>query len=119
MVAELERIAAAHDEKDLVACFTHGDIIRLAVAHFLGMPLDVFQRLAANPASVSVISIDKKGRPFVAHVNQVLAFEFKEEKTDPAGGRASPEPPHPGGNPEAPAIAIPSQPAGNGTRLPS
>lgn len=92
-VAEIEGIAAAHEEKDLVACFSHGDIIRLAVAHFLGMPLDVFQRLAANPASISVVSIDKKGRPFVAHVNQVLTFEFKQEKaeseasSDPAGGK--------------------------------
>ena len=64
-MAEIERIAAAHEEKDLVACFSHGDIIRLAVAHFLGVPLDVFQRVAANPASISVIHIDKKGRPFV------------------------------------------------------
>ena len=86
-VAEIERIAAAHEERDLVACFSHGDIIRLAVAHFLGMPLDLFQRLAANTASISVIHIDKKGRPFVAHVNQVLAFEFKQEKPDPAGGK--------------------------------
>lgn len=95
-VAEIERIAAAHDEKDLVAIFSHGDIIRLAVAHFLGMPLDVFQRVASNPASISVISIDKKGRPFVAHVNQVLTFEFKQEKAeekviDPAGGRTEVE----------------------------
>jgi probable phosphomutase (TIGR03848 family) len=86
-VAEVERIAAAHDEKDLVACFSHGDIIRLVVSHFLGVPLDLFQRVAANTASISVIHIDKKGRPHVAHVNQVLSLEFKEEKPDPAGGR--------------------------------
>lgn len=86
-VAELDRIAAAHDEKDLVACFSHGDVIRLSVAHYLGMPLDVFQRLAASTASISMIHIDKKGRPFVAHVNQVLTFEFKQEKPDPAGGK--------------------------------
>lgn len=88
VVAEIERIAAEHEEKDLVACFTHGDIIRLAVAHFLGVPLDLFQRVGANPASISVIHLDKKGRPFVPHINQVLNFEFKqEEKPDPAGGR--------------------------------
>jgi probable phosphoglycerate mutase len=86
-VAEVERIAAAHEERDLVALFSHGDIIRLLVAHFLGVPLDLFQRVASNPASISVVHLDKKGRPFVAHVNQVLAFEFKEEKADPAGGK--------------------------------
>ncbi|MBE0695844.1 MAG: hypothetical protein IH586_02880 [Anaerolineaceae bacterium] len=31
--------------------------------------------------------IDKKGRPHLAHMNQVLSFEFKEEKPDPAGGK--------------------------------
>lgn len=87
VVAEIERIAAAHEEKDLVATFSHGDIVRLAVSHFLGMPLDLFQRLAANPASISVIHFNAQGRPFVSHVNQVLNFEFKEEKADPAGGK--------------------------------
>lgn len=87
VVAEIERIAAAHEEKDMVACFSHGDIIRLAVSHFLGVPLDLFQRVGANPASISMIHIDKKGRPFIGHVNQVLSFEFKEEKPDPAGGK--------------------------------
>ena len=87
VVAEIDRIAAAHEEKDMVACFSHGDIIRLAVSHYLGMPLDVFQRIAASTASISLIHIDKKGRPFIGHVNQVLSFEFKEEKPDPAGGK--------------------------------
>lgn len=87
VVAEIERIAAAHEENDLVATFSHGDIVRLAVAHFLGVPLDLFQRLAANPASISVVHFNAKGQPFIAHVNQVLNFEFKQEKPDPAGGK--------------------------------
>jgi probable phosphomutase (TIGR03848 family) len=85
-VAEIERITAENDEKDLVACFSHGDIIRLLVAHYLGVPLDLFQRVASSTASISVIHLDKNGRPHVAHVNQVLSLEFKQEKPDPAGG---------------------------------
>ena len=88
-IAEVERIAAAHDEKDMVACFSHGDIIRLLMAHFLAVPLDEFQRVGANPASISVVHVAKKGRPFVAHMNQVLSFEFKEDKPDPAGGKTA------------------------------
>lgn len=90
-VAEVERIAAAHEEKDMVACFSHGDIIRLVVSHYLGVPLDLFQRVAANPASISVIHLNKKGQPMVVHVNQVLELEFKEEKPDPAGGKTGVE----------------------------
>jgi probable phosphomutase (TIGR03848 family) len=86
-VAEVERIAAAHEEQEMVACFSHGDIIRLLAAHFLGVPLNLFQRVAANTASITVVHIDKKGRPHVAHLNQVLNFEFKQDKPDPAGGR--------------------------------
>lgn len=89
VIAEIERIAAAHEEGDLVAAFSHGDIIRLAVSHYLGVPLDLFQRVGANPASISAVHIDKKGRPFVAHVNQVLALEFHQQKADPAGGKTA------------------------------
>lgn len=88
-VAEVERIAAAHEEQDLVACFSHGDIIRLTVAHFLGVPLDLFQRVAANPASITAIHLNKKGQPMILHMNQVLALEFKQEKADPAGGKTA------------------------------
>jgi probable phosphoglycerate mutase len=87
VAAEVERIAAAHTENDLVAAFSHGDIIRLAVAHFLGVPLDLFQRIGASTASISVIHFDKKGRLFLPHINQVMALSFHEEKADPAGGK--------------------------------
>jgi probable phosphomutase (TIGR03848 family) len=89
--AEVDRIAAAHEEGDLVACFSHGDIIRLLIAHYLGMPLDLFQRVSASTASITVVHIDKKGRPHLAHMNQVLSFEFREEKPDPAGGKMAGE----------------------------
>jgi probable phosphoglycerate mutase len=55
-VAEIERIALAHPD-DLVAVVTHADVVRLALAHFLGMPLDGLQRLVVDPASVSVIGL--------------------------------------------------------------
>ncbi|NLG95925.1 MAG: MSMEG_4193 family putative phosphomutase [Chloroflexi bacterium] len=85
--AEIDRIVAAHEEKDLVACFSHGDVIRLLLAHYLGMPLDLFQRVAASTASISVIHFDKKARPHILHMNQVLTLEFKQEQPDPAGGK--------------------------------
>ncbi len=88
-IAEVERIAAAHEENEMVACFSHGDVIRLLMAHFLAAPLDEFQRVASNPASISVVMLPKSGRPFVQHMNQVLVLEWKEEKADPAGGKSA------------------------------
>jgi len=43
-----------------VALFTHSDTIRLAVAHFLQMPLVAYHALVADPASVSVLYYAQK-----------------------------------------------------------
>lgn len=42
------------------AVFTHGDVIRSAVAHFAGIPLDLFHRLEIAPASVSVVVVSEQ-----------------------------------------------------------
>jgi probable phosphomutase (TIGR03848 family) len=55
IIQELEAIAGCHEPKDMVACVTHSDPIKLAVAYFLGMPLDTFQRLSVAPASISAL----------------------------------------------------------------
>lgn len=54
-----------------VAC-THGDVIKAVVADAYGMHLDAFQRVTADPASVSVIRYTEL-RPFVLHVNHTGA----------------------------------------------
>jgi len=59
-VAGIERIVAAHP-KGNVAAFSHGDVIKAIVAHFVGMPLDSFQRLIVAPASVTVLGIGPFG----------------------------------------------------------
>jgi probable phosphoglycerate mutase len=54
MVAEIESLRAEFpDPKDIVLCFSHADPIKLAVAHYLKMPLDDFQRLVINPTSLT------------------------------------------------------------------
>jgi probable phosphomutase (TIGR03848 family) len=57
VVAEIERIAKRH-RRGRVAIATHGDIARMAVAAFAGAPLDEFQRIVIDTASVSVITLD-------------------------------------------------------------
>jgi len=59
-VAGIERIIAAHP-KGNVAAFSHGDVIKAIVAHFVGMPLDSFQRLIVAPASVTVLGMGRFG----------------------------------------------------------
>lgn len=54
-----------------VAC-THGDVIKAVLADALGTHLDAFQRITADPASMSVIRYTEL-RPFVVHVNHTGA----------------------------------------------
>jgi probable phosphoglycerate mutase len=54
MVAELENIAAASPDAT-VAVFSHGDVIRAAVLHYLGMPLDFYDRIQIDPAAITVL----------------------------------------------------------------
>lgn len=75
-VNEIEKICADHP-KEMVAVFSHGDIIKLLLAHYLGMPLDMFQRLAVNTASVSVLQ-RVNGVPLVLKMNETTAVVKKE-----------------------------------------
>jgi probable phosphomutase (TIGR03848 family) len=67
-VAELDAIAAEHP-KATVAIFTHADVVRLALAHYAGMHLDLLQRLVVDPASISVVSTGG-GVPRLVKVNE-------------------------------------------------
>jgi len=62
------RLADEHGSDVLWVACTHGDVIKAVVADALGTHLDSFQRITADPASVSVIRYTTL-RPFVIHVN--------------------------------------------------
>jgi len=55
-VAFLERVRSERPA-GVVALVSHGDLIRGVVAHVAGIPLDLFQRIAIDPASMSVVEI--------------------------------------------------------------
>jgi probable phosphoglycerate mutase len=61
LVAEIETLCARHKPKDYIAVVGHADPIKLIIAHFVGLPLDLFQRLAVETASVSTLVINKRG----------------------------------------------------------
>ena len=61
-------LAEQHGGDALWLACTHGDVIKAVVADALGMHLDSFQRITADPASMSVIRYTPL-RPFVVHVN--------------------------------------------------
>ena len=61
IVAEIDALCAKHKSpKATIACVFHSDPIKLALAHYTGIPLDLFQRMVIYPASFSVIALDEK-----------------------------------------------------------
>jgi probable phosphoglycerate mutase len=66
-VGAIERIAKRH-RRGSVLVATHGDIARIVLAHFAGVPLDEFQRIVIDTAAVSVVLLGGD-RPFVVLVN--------------------------------------------------
>lgn len=66
-LTEIEKIAEEHP-KGKVCCVSHGDVIKLIAAHYLGVHIDLFQRIVIGPASVSVISLTSHG-PYILGLN--------------------------------------------------
>jgi probable phosphomutase (TIGR03848 family) len=62
------RLSDEHGGDALWVACTHGDVIKALIADAYGIHLDGFQRVTADPASVSVIRYTLL-RPFVLHVN--------------------------------------------------
>ncbi len=74
-VEAVEHISREHAKrKGLVACVSHGDVIKLIVAHYLGMPLDLFQRLAVSTASITTLRLGR-GQPALVKLNDTGPFE--------------------------------------------
>ena len=57
MVNELEALCQQHTRKEIIACVSHADPIKLAVAYYLGLPLDHFQRLSVSPGSITALQL--------------------------------------------------------------
>ena len=68
IVRAVEALCSAH-AGGVVVCFSHADPIKAAVAHALGTPLDLFQRIVISPGSVSAISFVEGQDPAVHMVN--------------------------------------------------
>jgi probable phosphoglycerate mutase len=67
-ITAVETLAAEHGD-DVVVAVSHADIIKAVAAHYLGMPLDTFQRLIVQPASITTIILHERHPPMIAGLN--------------------------------------------------
>ncbi|MFI7578599.1 MSMEG_4193 family putative phosphomutase [Micromonospora sp. NPDC049497] len=64
------RVTAEHGPEAVWLACSHGDVIKAIVADALGVHLDLFQRIVADPASVTAIRYTPL-RPFLVRLNDV------------------------------------------------
>jgi probable phosphomutase (TIGR03848 family) len=82
VVTAIDRLARRHRTGSIMIA-THGDIVRIALAHYLATPLDDFQRIVIDPAGVSVVLLGA-ARPHVLLVNDTGGLQrFRTEHTAP------------------------------------
>jgi probable phosphoglycerate mutase len=53
----------------MIIVTSHADLIKLVLAHYLGVHLDLFQRIAIAPASVSILNLMPNGMVQVLRLN--------------------------------------------------
>lgn len=76
VVRVLEDILQKYNKpQEIVAVVFHADPIKLAVSHFLGLPLDHFQRLGCDTGSLTALHTSKSGA-YLLKLNQRPPFEF-------------------------------------------
>ena len=56
----LDQIIDSLNDDDNVIIVSHGDIIKLAIAKILDLPIDNFQKLVIDPASISIVKVEKQ-----------------------------------------------------------
>lgn len=87
LVEEVELLARAHAAHELVAIVSHADPIKLLVAYYLGMPLDAFQRLSCDTASVTVLLLGEQTARLM-RLNQRPPFELEMPAKPAKTGKA-------------------------------
>jgi len=80
MVATLDGLRAQHP-KGIFAVVSHADIIKLALAYYIGMHMDLFQRLEISPCSVSAIFFTPMGPRLLAY-NDTGSLEHLKPKPE-------------------------------------
>jgi len=65
----IETIRARHPKQN-VCCVSHGDVIKLVLAHYLGVHIDLYQRIVIGPASISIVALAEYG-PYVLAMNSM------------------------------------------------
>jgi probable phosphoglycerate mutase len=102
MVATLDTLRARHP-KETIAVVSHADIIKLALAYYIGMHTDLFQRLEISPCSLTALRFTPMGPRMLAYNDTGSIEHIKpkpEEKKDTRAATDGAEAPQTDATPE-------------------
>lgn len=74
-IATLDEVVSKYEEKQVIACVTHGDVIRMAATHYLGLRLDDYQRFTISTASITSLALGN-GQMRLLNLNQVASLDW-------------------------------------------
>lgn len=118
MIATLDMLRSRHP-KGMIAVVSHADIIKLAIAYYIGMHIDLFQRLEIGTCSVTALGFTRMG-PRLMAFNEVGSLEHlrpkpEEKKEEPkevgAASAAEATPAQPADSEATPAHGAAVEPA--------
>ncbi|MEV4434390.1 histidine phosphatase family protein [Streptomyces sp. NPDC049585] len=84
------RMAAEHGENAVYLMCTHGDLIKAVVADALGLHLDHFQRITADPCSLTAVRYTRL-RPYLLRLGDTGDLTGLVPREDAAGAGGSPD----------------------------
>ncbi|AHI20417.1 MAG: MSMEG_4193 family putative phosphomutase [Corynebacterium casei] len=80
MVSAVKDIAQRHPGQ-VVAAFSHADTIKAAVAYFVGTPLDSFQKIHIDTASISAVEFTTEGTRMLVTNSRTGSLSYLREGT--------------------------------------
>jgi len=87
IVQAIDGLRAQHPTQ-IIAMFSHADMIKLAVAYYIGMHIDLFQRLTINPCSLTALAFERMGPRLIAF-NDTGSLEHLRPRLEPQPADAS------------------------------
>ncbi len=93
IVSALDALRARHP-KGIIAVVSHADAIRLATAYYIGIHIDLFQRLEVATCSVTAIGFTRMGPRLLAYndTGSLAHLKPKPEEAQPAAAENAPSP---------------------------
>ncbi len=87
IVQAIDGLRAQHPTQ-IIAVFSHADMIKLAIAYYIGMHIDLFQRLTINPCSLTALAFERMGPRLIAF-NDTGSLEHLRPRLEPQPADAS------------------------------